>query len=153
MDALANFDRCESRGPGSFRRWLATIVENRIRQNLRSAFAARRDAGRVTPLVEASRSDLGLPALVPPAEQTSPSGAAAREEERARLERVLEELAPDQRDVLRLVKLRELSIAEVARTMQRSENAVKKLLARALGELRARLESKRLRGLDDDRRA
>ena len=50
----------------------------------------------------------------------------------------LDSLSPDHRQVIVLARIRKLQVAEIGRRMKRSENAVKKLLARALDELRKR---------------
>jgi RNA polymerase sigma-70 factor (ECF subfamily) len=134
VDAVRAFERFEPRGPGSFGRWLAKILQNRVRASRRERRRDKRDVRReVRAEALAATSE---PEVLPAASITSPSGGAARREENEQVLRALEHLAPDHREVIRLVKLEELSIDEVAARMGRSANAVKKLLARALVELR-----------------
>jgi len=129
-DAVRGFASFEPRGPGSFRGWLARIVENRLRMMLKAKRAAKRDVELET----------ALSSGIAPDSATSPISAAARSERAEEVERALSRLSPAHREVLRLVRLRERSIADAACAMGRSENAVKKLLARALLELREEIE-------------
>ena len=46
MIVYRELDKFEYRGPGSFRKWLVTIVSNRMNQRLRYQRAAKRDARR-----------------------------------------------------------------------------------------------------------
>lgn len=127
VDAYRGLGSFEYRGIGSFRAWLRRVAENRLKMMLGHAARAKRDRARETLL--GSRLD-------PVAEQaTSPSGAAQRGERRALVRAALATLSEDHREVVRCVRLEGCSIAETARRMGRSENAVKKLLARALLEL------------------
>jgi RNA polymerase sigma-70 factor (ECF subfamily) len=71
-----------------------------------------------------------------PAEGDSPGKRLRRQERLERLERSLASLPADYRQVLTLAKLERLPIDDIARRMERSPNAVKKLLARALQELK-----------------
>jgi RNA polymerase sigma-70 factor (ECF subfamily) len=70
------------------------------------------------------------------AEQSSPSQRARREERFARLERALEALSPEHREVIVLARIERLRIAEIAVRMHRSPDAVKQLLVRALRRLK-----------------
>ena len=135
-DAVLHFDDFEPRGPGSFRRWLLAILENRLRMAVHREHAEKRDARREAAPAR-GRSGSFPSALA--GSVTSPSSAAAAGEERERVELLLARLSPDHAEVVRLVKIRELSVAEAARRMGRTENAVKKLLARALLAMRAEL--------------
>jgi RNA polymerase sigma-70 factor (ECF subfamily) len=67
---------------------------------------------------------------------SSPSGQAARREQAVLLADALARLSDSHRTVLVLRHLEELSFPEVARSMGRSIDGVKKLWARALAQLR-----------------
>jgi RNA polymerase sigma-70 factor (ECF subfamily) len=137
-DALRSFEGFEYRGPGSFRRWLARILENRLRMDFNFHVARERRSARREVALRAPESTLGSgPVAVPAASTTSPSQAAALNEQRAALERALEQLSDDHRRIVRLVRVEGRSLAEAAHALGRSENAAKKLLARALLELGA----------------
>jgi len=72
----------------------------------------------------------------PAADAPSPSKALRRNERFEQLERSLRALSADHQQVVRLARIEGLSIDEVARRMDRSPAAAKKLLWRALKELR-----------------
>jgi RNA polymerase sigma-70 factor (ECF subfamily) len=85
----------------------------------------------------------------PPAEYVAaddPRTSASAEEEglaglqTQRVQQLLEALAPDQRDVLVMRILGDLTVEQVARSLGKSEGAVKQLQRRGLLALRARLE-------------
>ena len=69
-------------------------------------------------------------------DRTTPATRAARRERTGRLERALGHLSGDHRQVILLTRIKGLAIAAAAERMERTPNAVKKLLARALDELR-----------------
>jgi RNA polymerase sigma-70 factor (ECF subfamily) len=131
LAAVEGFESFEYRGPGSFRRWLHKILANQVAMEQRFLARAKRELGREVQLaVPDPERSAAQPALADSA--TSPSNRAAAEERRARLLRLLATLPEDHRRVVQLVKLEERSIAEAAARLGRTENAVKKLLARAL---------------------
>jgi RNA polymerase sigma-70 factor (ECF subfamily) len=138
LDAVRGFDSFEDRGAGSFRGWLARIAENRLRMTLKfHTERERRSVAREAPAALSGTHTHPGPIVV--ADATSPSSAAAGGEDNERLRRALTELSPDHAQVLQRVKLQGESISEVALAMRRSENAVKKLLARALLELSSKM--------------
>jgi RNA polymerase sigma-70 factor (ECF subfamily) len=122
---------------GWLREILATVLANELRRYLRTK---RRDVHLerelAAELEHSSRLiDRGLFA-----KQSSPSQQAARREEAVWLADLLGHLSEDHREVLILRHLEELSFPEIARRMDRSADAVKKLWARALIALRGSLE-------------
>lgn len=121
-------------GPGSFRRWLAVILDHRMIDEI------RRHQGRG----EHERGrEFGLDALseysVPLARGESPSRAAAAGEDRRRIRVAVDLLGPDQRAVVQLIHDRALSMDQAATAMGRTPEAVRKLYARALERLGALL--------------
>jgi RNA polymerase sigma-70 factor (ECF subfamily) len=143
MDVLRSFPAFEYRGRGSFRRWLKRIIQNRLRMSLRRVRVRVPLAGRGSnPSAVPTSKDASVMPLA--RTDSSPSAAAQVRERRDQIEQVLAMLPADYRHVIRLVKLREMSMAEVARAMGRSENAAKKLLARALLQMRKTLADLRV---------
>jgi RNA polymerase sigma-70 factor (ECF subfamily) len=120
LRALENAAKLEWRGEGSFLRWLGGIVENVILELARK---------------RARQKGVSLDADLP-GRAVSASRAARREDRFDRLEQSLENLSPDHRQVILLVRIRGLSFDEAGRCMGRSSGAVKKLLYRALHELK-----------------
>ncbi len=140
VDAVTHLDSFQERGEGSFRRWLSALLRNRLLMTIQSCLGRqKRDARRETHLKEHSGSKgRGVRVASP---QSSPSAAAMRGERRLLLERAIATLPADHAQVLRLVRLEERSISEAAAAMGRTDNAVKKLLARALLSLREALDA------------
>lgn len=119
--ALASFDRYEHRGH-PFATWLCTITRNLVRD-------AARKAGREVPLL-----DLDAPEFI------FPGAGLIAAERAAALQSALGRLNTDQRQVLVLRFGHELSCAEAAGRMNRTEAAVKQLSYRAVVRLRQILE-------------
>ena len=115
-------DGFEVKGDRAFFGWLFRVAENRIRDLVDHWSAQKRK----------------LPAPMT-FTQTSPATAADRKERVDVVRRALEDLPDDYREVIRLRRLQELSSAEVARIMERSENAVRVLYCRALKALGQKL--------------
>ena len=117
--ALQSIDRFAWQGEGSFYLWLAGIAEHIILN------AVRKKGWSPIRLDRA-----------PPGSTTTPSKVVRREERFDRLQAALRRLTADQREALRLSREEGLKVDEIAARMGRSTNAVYKLLARALVELR-----------------
>lgn len=137
LDALRGLERFEERDPGAMRRWLAAVAENRLRMTVRAHREASKRSSAREMRLDASRTSAPRAIAV---SQTSPSQAALRGEERDRVRRAIGALSPAHREVIERVRLRGDSIAEASAAMGRSENAVKKLLARALLDLARELD-------------
>ncbi|MBN1835033.1 MAG: RNA polymerase sigma factor [Spirochaetales bacterium] len=121
LRAYQSIGRFEWRGKDSLFHWLGGIAENVILQ-----VARKRARERGTPLNE----DV-------PVDQVSASRALGREERFRRLEESLDDLTSEHREVIMFVRVEGLTLAEAAKRMGRSPDAVKKLLYRALKNLKA----------------
>lgn len=136
LDALNNIDRFVERGHDSFFAWLRRIAINRICDVDRKAFQTIKRGGEIR------EADLGADDSMAPlldalaATGTTPS-MVANQSDRARVLRsALDQLSDDQREVIQLRYLRQLSVADTAAKMDRSERAVRSLCVRALIRLR-----------------
>lgn len=107
-------------GKGSFESWLYGIA-------LRIILHSARERGKWN-LLRVTRE--------PEAEAPSPSRLQRREERFDRLARSLESLSPEYRQVVQLARLEGLSIAEIARRVNRTPGSVRNLLFRAMKQLR-----------------
>lgn len=76
---------------------------------------------------------------IPDSDEVSPSRALRREERFERLQRALDALSGDHREVILLTRIDGLSLKQAAGRMGRSPEAVRKLFWRALKELRSAL--------------
>ena len=116
LSALPAFE--ERSAPGStFRVWLFRIARNAI-SNQRRTLARRREAPAA--LAEHLPGELGA------------DGVALRHEERAEAWAAVARLPADRRRVVILRYVEEMSTAEIAAVMERSEGAIRVLLHRAL---------------------
>lgn len=136
LKAIERFGSFEGNQAGSLMAWLARIAENEIRDQADFHSAQRRDAASAVPL-EAIPGVERLAARV-----RSQTSRIALGEQLTRLERALETLDPDQRDVIILRRLQELTFSEVAERMDRSPDACRMLFARAMTRLTLAMEER-----------
>jgi RNA polymerase sigma-70 factor (ECF subfamily) len=124
----------EDRGDGSFAAWLRTILERRIVNEVRGGVgAAKRDPRRERRILT------GTSGAGAAQDQPSPSEDAIAWEEEARVRSATASLSEDHRTVIALVHDEGLPLAAAGERMGRSADAVRKLYARAVAELAARL--------------
>jgi RNA polymerase sigma-70 factor (ECF subfamily) len=135
--ALAQF---QGRSDAEMAAWLRTILANTLADALRRFQTEARDVGQERSLQQAVEESSARMEAWLASDEPSPDERAMREEQLLRLAGALAELAPDQRQAVELRHLRGLSVAEVARQMDRSKEAVAKLLLRGVAKLRERLE-------------
>lgn len=138
-EALGDLSRFEERGEGSFRRWLLTRAENKIRDKGRFWNRDRRALDQEQPIVVTGSDgeDIGTGE---PADVRSPADAAAAREELTRLEAAFAELPEDYRAVIVMTKLEGLGHDEVSERLGRTQAATRTLLCRALARLSTALE-------------
>ena len=119
LKAFDALDRFEWRGERSFRQWLYGIAEHLIRNALRKR----------------STSIKSLSIDVPTGGEP-PSHAARKAERFDRLERAIEQLSPEHREVIRLARIEGLKVAEISKRMGRTPGAIHQLLSRAMDQLK-----------------
>ena len=126
--ALASMAEFEPVGKGAFVAWLCRIAERQI-HGLADHFAAgkRRLPGQATPWTAIATRLF--------AAGTSPGSAAARNDERQRLERALHELPDNEREVVLLCFFEERALRDVAEASGRATTTVHRLLGRATAHL------------------
>jgi RNA polymerase sigma-70 factor, ECF subfamily len=135
LAAFLNISDFQDRGDGSFARWVASILDHKLLDEVRRYVETeKRSVSREERLRTTGASGRVRGSL------PSPSAAAIDAEERARVERAMQRLSPDHRTVLRLIHERGLSLEEAAAEMGRSPEAVRKLHARAVVALSEELE-------------
>jgi RNA polymerase sigma-70 factor (ECF subfamily) len=126
--------RFEDRGPGSFRRWLETVHACREKDEVRRHAGAQKRSARREVSQEPGASRSG-----PAAPQSSPSAVAAAAEERDILWRAIAGMEGDDRAVLELVHRDGRDFAQAGLALGRSADAARKLYARAVRRLGARM--------------
>jgi RNA polymerase sigma-70 factor (ECF subfamily) len=120
--------------------WLRAILANTLASALRRFQAGARDVALERSLeAEVEESSCRLEAWLA-GEQSSPEQRAMRQEELLGLAAALAQLPQDQRRAVELRHLGGCSVAEVAGQMQRSKEAVAKLLLRGVARLRQLLD-------------
>ena len=127
LKAFRHLDQFRRSDARSLMAWLARIVENEIRDQADYHKRERRDAERVA----SPQGDLD--GLV--AEVRSQSSRMVLDQRLEHMTAALETLDPAHREVIVLRKLEELSFQEIARRLDRSPDACRMLLARALTAL------------------
>ncbi len=127
LAAFLHLDEFEDRGDGSFGGWLGAVVERKVLDELRKFVGTgKRDVAReVAGGTTAAR-------LAVTSGDPSPSAAAIRDEQSARLAAAMRRLPKEHREVIRLVHEQRLPLAEAGARMGRSADAVRKLYARAV---------------------
>lgn len=127
-EVLAELGDFEDRGAAGFRKWLLVRAERKILKRFRFHRQEKRDAARTDPLSESMVDALGD-------EEDAPSAGIVGAEEWERMQRLLEKLPEDYREVIVLSRLVGLNPEQVAQRMGRSKEAIWSLLSRALARL------------------
>jgi RNA polymerase sigma-70 factor (ECF subfamily) len=116
--------------------WLRVIVKNTIRDHQRRLLGTdRRGAGReqaATDLLPPDDPGLSQYAIMP---GPTVSGELVAAEQWRELQQLLTQLAPEQRQVILLRHIEELSFPDIAKQMNKSDAAVRMLWVRALRSL------------------
>ena len=136
LDGFRGFPRFIGQTEGELRAWLCRVLRNNL-ADLRDRFraAAKRQVSREESFDRGAADPQAALADGTP----SPSSYVRRREEEARAEAALAGLPEEYRRVIHLRHREHLSFADVARAMNRSEDAVQKLWARAIQKLRETL--------------
>ncbi|MBK9386333.1 MAG: sigma-70 family RNA polymerase sigma factor [Planctomycetes bacterium] len=138
---LAAKERFEFRGEERFRAWLFTTALNKLREKHRVHHAAGRSLQREARSLDHDPVTAAAILLTPSAE------AIGRETAEA-IEASLAALSEEHREVITLARIVQLPHRVIAELMERSEEATRKLLSRAILALGDELES---RGIELDR--
>jgi RNA polymerase sigma-70 factor (ECF subfamily) len=107
----------------AFLGWIFKVAENRIRDLADRVNAEKRQRTEI-----------------PRRDATSPSEAAAREEAARRLAEAVARLDEPHRQVIQMRRFEEMEVPEIAKALDRSENAVRILYCRAIAALREEMK-------------
>jgi RNA polymerase sigma-70 factor (ECF subfamily) len=142
LSALGGLGNFTYKNEGDFLRWLSTIAENRLRDNLDKLHADKRDIRKEARLDNngptATGGFVGTPG---PIDVTTPSVIMSRKEELEKLEKAIDILKPEYREVIVLTKIEGLSYKEISPRLGKSDEAVRKLVSRAMASLTSVFES------------
>jgi len=121
---------------GDFVRWLSKITQNVLRDNLDKLHAAKRDIRKELPLGRhRSTTGRGLRGIPGGLDAMTPSVIMSKGEDLAKLEKAIDELKPEYRDVIVLSKIEGLSYKEIGKRLGKSPDAVRMLMPSAMAEL------------------
>jgi RNA polymerase sigma-70 factor (ECF subfamily) len=124
------------RNEGDFLRWLSRIAENKLRDVSKKFHADKRDIRKEMSFKqEGSSADGRFHDASEPIDTTTPSVIMRKKEALDRLEKALDTLKPEYKEVIVLKKIEGLSHAEIAERLNKSTNAVPMLLFRAMSAL------------------
>jgi len=140
-ELLSARDAFDFRGEDRFRAWLFTTALNKVRERHRRLHSGMRDVEREEPASNLDSFAAFAPLL-------TPSQDAIGHETEHLLREALGALEEDHREVITLARLVQLPHRVIAEVMDRSEEATRKLLARAMRQL---IRELRQRGIDIDR--
>ena len=126
---------------GDFLRWLSKIAENKLHDILDKFYTEKRDIRKEIPFkkIENNTEEVSFIAAEP-LDTTTPSVLLFKKEQLDRLEKAIDDLKPDYREVIYLSRIERLSNAEIAEKLGKSKGAVAMLLSRALVALTAAYE-------------
>ncbi len=142
MCALRDLGDFTYRHEGDFLRWLSRIAENRLRDNLDKLHTDKRDIRREIRLDDRERTTGGVfVRTAGPIDTTTPSVIMSRKEELDKLEKAIDELKPEYREVIVLKRIEGLSYKEIGERLGKSADAIGMLLSRAMVSLTSVFES------------
>jgi RNA polymerase sigma factor (sigma-70 family) len=132
----------EWRGVKSFRSWLLTIADRRIRDAAQYERAQKRGGGITTSpfsTLRNRRTEDSPPDFPGPAGSTTPSKVAMHGEQAAAMRVALESLADDVRDVVRLRLFEQITVEQIAERLGISPPAVRHRFRKGAQAYRRRL--------------
>ena len=133
VSALGGLGQFTYKNEGDFLRWLSRITQNALRDNLDKLYTDKRDIRKEVRLNDSRPTGRGDYVKVPgPIEVTTPSAIMSRKEDLDKLEKAIDELKPDYREVIVLSKIDGLSYKEIGDRLGKSIDAVGHLLSRAM---------------------
>ena len=138
LEAYRSLGTFSDTGPGSFRRWLMVVAENRIKDMHKFHVAQKRDLRREVAKPQ-SPDEITLMRCLPVGGPSPVSVADLRENHRQVVERI-EALSEPLREVLIARALEERTFTEIAERMGAPVTTVQARFARALREVRRSLK-------------
>src|SRR5947209_5648665 len=128
LKAHQSLDQFRGGGDAAMAAWLRSILANSLIDVARRYQAGARDVAQERSLHQALEESSSRLEVWLTAGQSSPQEQAMRQEQLLHLAEALGRLPPDQRQAVELRHLKGCTVAEVARQMGRSKEAVAKLL-------------------------
>ena len=134
--ALGGLQNFTYKNEGDFLRWLSRIAENKLRDIFDKFHADKRDVHKEIPFKKRGRSTEGSSVgAAGPMRTTTPSVIVCKKEALDKLEKALDKLKPEYKEIIVLKRIEGLSHAEIAERLGKNTGAVRMLLARAMAAL------------------
>ena len=142
VSALRDLGDFKYKDDGDFLRWLSKITENRLRDNVEKLHADKRDIRKEVRLDNRGPTTggrfLGVPGQI---DATTPSVIMSKKEDLDELAKAMDKLKPEYKEVIVLTKIEGLSYKEISDKLGKSDEAVRKLVSRAMAVLTSVFES------------
>jgi RNA polymerase sigma-70 factor (ECF subfamily) len=135
VKVIENFDSFRGSSSAEFRGWLKTLVINEIRQMNRDLTRQRRDVKRERSLEAATSGNRDNVVM----EDPTPASNAILNEQLGLLKRVVDDLDELPKQVVKLRAFEKLSFREIAKRLNRTQEAVTKIWYRTLIRLQKQL--------------
>jgi len=133
VSALGGLKDFTYKNEGDFLRWLSRITQNELRDNLDKIYTDKRDIRKeVRPENYGPTTGGGFVGSPGPIEATTPSVIMSKKEDLDKLEKAIDQLKSDYREVIVLAKIDGLSYKEIANRLGKSIDSVGHLLSRAM---------------------
>ena len=133
FNAMRGLEDFTYENEGDFLRWLSRIAQNTLGHHLDKLNADKRDIRREVRLEECEATTEDRFSRIPvPARATTPSVIMSRKEDLDKLEKAIDKLKPEHKEVIVLAKIEELSYKEIGDRFGKSVDAVGMLLSRAM---------------------
>jgi RNA polymerase sigma-70 factor, ECF subfamily len=133
LASLKNVQSFDQTSEGAFLNWLAKVVENRIRDQMDHFRAAKRDHRLEKALAGPRSAESSAPLDIPENNgQPTPSQVLILSEDLARLEKAMDQLPEESRELIVAVKIEGRTYDEIAQDLGKSPDAVRMQAKRAL---------------------
>ncbi|MFC1604446.1 RNA polymerase sigma factor [Planctomycetota bacterium] len=142
VSALRDLGDFKYKDEGDFLRWLSKIAENRLRDNVDKLHTNKRDIRKEVRLDNYGQTTGGrFIGVRGPIVTTTPSVIMSRKEDLDELAKAMDKLKPEYKEVIVLTKIEGLSYKEISDRLGKSDEAVRKLVSRAMAVLTGVFES------------
>ena len=133
LNALRGLEDFKYENEGDFLKWLSRITQNALGHRLEKLHAEKRDIRREVRFDEFRPTTKGQLSGIPvPIKVTTPSVIMSRKEDLDKLEKAIDKLKPEHKEVIVLAKIEGLSYKEIGQKLSKSTDAVGMLLSRAM---------------------
>ncbi len=140
LSAHRDFGRFDGATQSDFLAWIRGILKNDLLETRRYYHGAeKRKIGRESPIDDSRQIGATLRDAA-----VTPGTNAVRNEQAERLNESMTQLSSEHRQVIELRNWQQLSFSEIGARMNRSENAARKLWARAVQQLQTAMKDCRL---------